>query len=447
MRKWFNKLRHSSFFVSVFKVGSGQLVAQLLSLISVPILSRIYSDVAYGDSALIISTASILINASMLGLSSPVMKPKEDEEAKTVFTTAFLVNAVICTAFTVIFAALSKTFMVFEVSGSYHVALMLMWLYIIFFANSSLLTVYVNRKGAYNKLFFNPIIGAAAQFVVAIPLGLLGFDYRGFIITNIIQNLIICIHLMWGDNPFAREYGLSEFIRVFKEYKDYILFEYPSELIGQVGIEYPTQYFGRTFGAQELGGYLLCVRVMMYPIRLIAAPISTVYFRTATEYYREGKNLAPFTYKMISRILLISAIPVTAFIFISEPLFGFVLGAHWREAGMLAGFLIIQYVLLFCSQTTSCCRVAIDKQRTNLAVIIVRLIVTIVSFTLGYGVFGTMTATVFCYSFGQCLYNVYDLSVNFYCMDKKYLWKFVSLSLSYILVMFSMVGVKYVVLK
>ena len=85
----FEKIKNSTFFVSVFKVGSGQLIAQIFSLISVPILSRIYADVAYGDTALITSTAAILTNISTFGLSSAIMKPREDEEAKVVLPPPF----------------------------------------------------------------------------------------------------------------------------------------------------------------------------------------------------------------------------------------------------------------------------------------------------------------------------------------------------------------------
>lgn len=78
----FEKIKNSTFFVSVFKVGSGQLIAQIFSLISVPILSRIYADVAYGDTALITSTAAILNSFCIFGLTSAIMKPEDDEEAK-----------------------------------------------------------------------------------------------------------------------------------------------------------------------------------------------------------------------------------------------------------------------------------------------------------------------------------------------------------------------------
>lgn len=54
IRKTFNAIKKSSFFISAFKVGSGQVIAQFFSLVSVPILWRIYSDVAYEDTPLIL---------------------------------------------------------------------------------------------------------------------------------------------------------------------------------------------------------------------------------------------------------------------------------------------------------------------------------------------------------------------------------------------------------
>ena len=132
---------------------------------------------------------------------------------------------------------------------------------------------------------------------------------------------------------------------------------------------------------------------------------------------------------------MLSAIPVALFIQISEPLFVLAFGKAWREAGALASFLIIQYVLLFCSQTVSYCRVTIEKQRINLLISIMQLIVAAVSCSVGYSVFGEMKATVMCFSLGQCIYNICDMAVNFACMNKKYLWKYLMISVPYVVVM------------
>lgn len=437
IRKLFNKIRNSQFASSVLKVGSGQLISQVISIITVPILSRIYADTAYGDTAFITSTAAVIIDLSIFSLNSAIMKPEKLEDAKKVFTTAFLLNAMVATMLVTVCLILQRQFFLFEVSEDYVTALLLMWLYIITFAANNLMTVYMNKQGKYNKLFFNPIIGSGAQVLVAIPLGLLGFGYKGFLITYIISNAIAVTHMMWKNNPFYRGYRFRHLLEVVKTYKDYILYQCPSNFISTSAIEYPTQYLGRCFTTQQLGGYSLCVRVMKYPIRLIATPISTVYFRTATEYHREGKNLAAFTYKMISRILLISAVPVAVFILFSEPIFAFILGESWREAGALAGFLVIQYVIMFCSQTTSYCRVSLGRQKVNLLVTSVNLIISVGSCVAGYMLFHSMEGTVFCYSLGQCIYGIIDMAVNFYIMDKKYLWKYLGVSVAYTVLMFA----------
>lgn len=442
------KFRQNQFFVSAFKVGSGQFIAQAMSLLSVPILSRIYSDLSYGNTALITSTASILINAAALGLTSAIMKPEDDDEAKIVFTTAVTVNFTIVTGFVLICALLGHKTKLFSVSGSYGLALAMMWMYAILYSLSLLMEVYVNRQGRYNRLFVNPIIGSITNFVVAIPLGLLGFGYEGFMITYIIQYMCICVHMMWGNNPFASHYRFRDFRYVMRTYKEYILFQYPSNFIANFGTEYPTQYLGRIFTTQQLGGYSLCVRVMKYPIRLIATPISTVYFRTATEYQRKGKNLSDFTYKMIRGILLVSAVPVALFILTSEWLFAVIFGQAWREAGTLAGFLIIQYVLLFCAQTVSYCRVSIGKQQVNLGISVVQLMVAAGSCMAGYALFGNMESTVLCFSLGQCVYNICDMAINFSCMsrNKKYLWKYLAISVPYVLVLlFLWIAKEYII--
>ena len=166
-------------------------------------------------------------------------------------------------------ALLYNRIQILSVSGSYSAALIMMWLYTVLYSMSALLTVYANRKGRYNRLFINPIIGSIANFIVAIPLGLLGFGYEGFMLTYIIQYLCVCIHMMWGDFPFKRNYRFKDFIHVIVTYRDYIFYQYPANFIVNFGNEYPTQYFGRIFNAQQLGSYSMCVRIMKYPIRLI----------------------------------------------------------------------------------------------------------------------------------------------------------------------------------
>lgn len=436
-----NKLKNSGFFASVFKVGSGNLIGQAVGVITTPILSRIYSRTAYGDQAILISSATIIATIAMIGLSSAVMQPKERDEARKVYTTAFISNLAITVLITGAGFAVSGWIHYFDVTGSYYVGLLLMFLYIAT-NNTQLLTrIYVNRAGRYNKLFFNPIIGAAANVGIAIPLGLIGFGYQGFVITTIVSNIIMIVHMTRGDNPFIR-IGAGEMKRIYIQYKDYILFQYPAGIINNFSTEYPTQFLGRVFDAVTLGGYSMCLKIFHYPIRLIANPISTVYFKTATEYHREGRNLAEFTYKLISSVLLISFLPVVACCTFAEPIFAFVLGAQWESAGTIAALLAVQFVMLFCTDCTSYCRVSIGRQKSNLMFAAVRFSVITASATGGYLIFGTLLGTIAVFSICSSLIYVFDMSLNFYFLDRTYLKKYLRIALTYEAVMAAGMAIK-----
>lgn len=436
-------LTGNGFFKSVMKVGSGNLIGQAVALITTPILSRIYSDAAYGDRAIVVSTAAIIMNISTLGLNSAIMKPSEDDESKRVFTTALYLNLFVSSVVAVGCLLLQYFFHLIDVSGSYSISLLLMWLYMISYTAQSLMLIYTNRKGKYNRLFFNPIIGAVANIVLAIPLGLLGFGYEGFLITTIISQTIQVIHMAWKDMPILKGYKWHDFKYVIKNYKEYILFQYPSNFLMNTGNEYPTQFLGRNFTSEELGSYSMCLNILKYPIRLIAGPVSTVYFKTATEYHRQGKNLADFTYKMISKILLISFIPVVVCCIFSEKIFVFVLGESWEMAGTIAAVKAVEYVMLFCADCVGYCRVSIGKQKTNLVYTIIKLVVIVIFSVLGYSVFHSLMGTILLITVGNTLLHIFDMTINFYYLNKKAMWKYLAIAISYAIFVAAVLAFKY----
>lgn len=445
--KLVDKIKNKSvFFKSVLKVGSGNLIGQSISVITVPILSRIYDSIAYADYALLTSTATIVINIATLGLTSAIMNPEKEEEAKKILTTESLLTVLAATVFAVGCYAIQDMYAVIDVSGSYIIALLLAWIYIAVTNMQLMVGVYINKQGKYNKLLVNPIIGAVANVIIAIPLGLLGFGYQGFVITSVSSNLIMIVHMIWKNWPFYKGYTLSDAVYVIKTYKDYVLFQYPANFISNVATEYPTQFLGRTFSTVSLADYSMCLRVLKYPIRLIATPISTVYFRTATEMHRDGNNLGEFTYKMIKKILFVSFFPVVICVIVAEPVFGFVLGDSWSAVGTVASVLAAQYAMMFCSQCVSYCRVAIGKQASNLLYGTVWLVFIAVACALGFKISHSIMGTILAFSIAQSVIYILDMGLNFYYINKKMLTKYMSLACMYSIGIYAAVFIKMAII-
>ena len=131
--------------------------------------------------------------------------------------------------------------------------------------------------------------------------------------------------------------------------------------------------------------------------------------------------------------MAIAFIPLTVAVFWGEQLFVWVLGPSWSEAGKFAGFLIVQYVFMFCTNCTSYCRVAIGRQKVNFVISILRLVIISLSVFMGAFLSGDLFYTIIFFAVGSSLYLIIDMTMNFYCMGK-YWTKYLIFALIYFFV-------------
>ena len=86
------------------KLGAGTILAQIISLVSIPIISRIYDPAEYGHLTLILSVTAILIPVATFRIETLIVVSDTDEEAaKLLSISAKLTLIVSVTLFAVIF--------------------------------------------------------------------------------------------------------------------------------------------------------------------------------------------------------------------------------------------------------------------------------------------------------------------------------------------------------
>lgn len=427
----FSKIKDSAFWTSVAVLVSGVALSQLIGLFTTPIVSRLYNPAAYGEYAIIVSTASIVANVASLGLGSAIMVAKTDEESEDVFVVSFFSTLFLATLILGIMLIVSPFRHFFDFGANYLGGCFLVYGFVITNSLSCLLNIYINRKRLNRVLFYNSLISSLATLFITIPLGILKSGSIGLLSAYILSGIIANIQMIYHSNPFRRLPRFNTFISVYKNYKNFILYQYPSNFIGDFAIQIPTQVFSSTFGNANLGSYSMNEKILGIPSRLIGTPINTIYFRTASEYSKEGKNLEEFTYSLVTKIMLLALIPILITVIWGQEIFKWVLGTTWGEAGRLAGFLIVQYVFMFCENCTSYCRVAIGKQRANLLVSILRVAIVGLSIFLGIKIYGDLFNTIIFFTVGSSLYLIIDMAINFYCMGK-YHAKYTAFATAYI---------------
>jgi O-antigen/teichoic acid export membrane protein len=428
-------IMQSDFLKSVSVLFSGNLIANAISFASIPIISRIYSQEAFGEYAVMTSLATIIITIVSFGMTSAIMAPRDDHEAKEILTIVGGVEVVLIATISLGFIILSQYVKILNVSLGTFYSSVLFFFYSVVLGLFYLLAVLTNKQRLNRVLFWNALINALAMFVLAIPLGLLGMKGDGLMVAAIISYLVADIQMIWHTHPFVF-INKNRIIYIIKKYKDFIFYQYPSNLVGSFAQQYPNQFFSNQFGNASLGGYAMCERILGVPMRLIGSPINTVYFRHASIYTKEGRDLSAFTFKLISILLAISFLPILILFICSEPLFTFILGEEWTEVGNIVSILIIPYFLSFCCNCITYCLVVIDKQRVNLVLTIVQFVLVGGALMIGLYLSQGFMYILTLYAWALIIYHVFHLLAIFYYL-RKHFFRFCSLILLYIVAIYS----------
>jgi O-antigen/teichoic acid export membrane protein len=432
------KIKGNTILRSVSILVSGNIIGRLIALFTLPIVSRLYSLEDFGENGVIIATAGIIVNLGGLGLNSAVMAPDNDKESCIIFKVAFYSASSIYFFLFVVFLVLSPWYELVQTSLPYLITCLLIFLLAFSSQLNSLLNIYVNRKGMNRVLFNNAIISAVSTLFITIPFGVMSFGVIGLVGAALISGLVCALQMIYYANPFKEKIIWSDFITIFKKYKDFIFYQYPSNFIGNFAALYPMRFFSSNFGNVKLGTYNMNERILGIPLNFLAAPITTIYFRTASQQKNQLDQLARFTYRLIKNIMLVAIIPIIVLALWGEELFGFVLGNQWSAAGKMASVLVIQYVFNFCSNSISYCRVALNRQKLNLWVVIIRFILTVVSLVVGMYIFDNLFDVVVLFSISMTLFFIIDMALNFYALQR-YIVRYLIFSVVYALSAFLLV--------
>ena len=432
------KIKRNDVLKSISILVSGNIIGRFIALVTMPIVSRLYSPEEFGENGVIVATAAIIVNLGGLGLNSAVMAPNNDKESNIVFKVAFFTSSFIYIVLFFLSLVFSSWYQLAHTTLPYLITCSMIFLVAFSSQLNSLLNVYINRKGMNRVLFYNAIISSLSTLFITIPLGFLRFGVLGLIGAALVSGLLCALQMIYHANPFREKIIWSDFKTVFKKYKNFILYQYPSNFIGSFATQYPTRFFSANYGNEKLGNYNMNERILGIPLHFLAAPITIIYFRTASQQQDQRDELARFTYRLIKNIMLVAIIPIVVLALWGEKLFGFALGNQWSAAGKLASVLVIQYVYDFCSSSISYCRVALNRQKLNLWVVIIRLILAVASLYIGMYIFEDLFAVIVLFSISMTVFFVIDMALNFYALQR-YMVKYLIFSVVYALLAFLLV--------
>lgn len=358
-------------------LGSG--VGQVIALAVLPILSRVYTDEQFGLLTGFIAITSITGTFVVFRLEAAIPLPKSDRTAAAVAWLGIGIGAAGSLTIGLIGPVVAVPFA--EMFRLPDLAPVWWWVAAATFAVvlDKVLLTWMVREKRYKALAARNFLQGVGQAGFQVGFGYAPFKSVGLLIGWILGRVVALGGLFSGGGLFAqgvpRPRDLAD---AWRRYRRFPLVASWAALLNVLGQQAPFLLLGAYYGQATLGLIGMTTRVLTAPVTLIGQAVSRVFQGEGSEAIRLGtKPLRPIlraNVKALSAISLPIALILTV---VSPPLFSFVLGSQWREAGVYAQILAFGYAAQLIVSPISQTLLILEKQGAQLAWDASRMVVTV----------------------------------------------------------------------
>lgn len=395
----------SEFAKNTFKLTIGTSVAQAIPMIFYPVLGRIFTPGDFGLLATIASITAIISVYSTGMYDRSILITDTKKEAANVIGLVLLMSF-----FILLISYFILQFIIVQYTTWLKDPQLKEWLFIC--PISAFMVIIYNcynewsvRNKYFTNLSWNKIINAGSTTLGKLFFGIIKITSNGLIVGDVIGRTISAIgcivRALQKDKEVFFQISFKRMKYLSKRYIEFPLYSLPGQLINTIVGQLPIIMIASIFNNIEVGYFAMTMNVLSVPISVISIAIRDTFRQKANEDYKKHGNcryLFNKTFKILSTFAILGS---TILIFILPELFSVLLGNQWRLAGEYSQILLPMIAIAFVTNSLNGVLIIVEKMKIDLFFQIYYLIITILSFWLGYWIFHNMKMTLLFYAFGR----------------------------------------------
>lgn len=343
------------------KISTGTAAGQVFSIISLPIITRIYGAEVIGIWASIFAISIIICTVSDCGLLQSLMVEKE-EKVKVTYNVILNLILIISLSASLPVYLYCKQILDYSNPMAFLVIIFSV-LYALTYQQVQLNYTLLNRNGNYNILMKNPVINQISASVISILLGILGFRTYGYFIGVTAGQFLTLLHMRRFIPYHFQIAKWSDVKVVIAEHKNYVLYQMPVNITLQARDQVPNLLIGTLWGDNILGYYSLSQKLLNIPITFIGYALGRVFYQRCAEMKRCGTNIASFFYRNLRRALVLAIIPMGLLAAYGDAAIVMFFGKEYEVAGIIVRIIVYRSFFAFVSAATRSIDIILDKQQ------------------------------------------------------------------------------------
>jgi O-antigen/teichoic acid export membrane protein len=323
-------------FRQVLAVGISGLGGQLLTLVTLPVLSRLYPPESFGGWGLWVSAGLVIGPVATLRYELAVVLPRRDRPAAALVVAALVAALTVSVLTVLVMMPLAVPLFGQHALEQLGGAIWTLSLLVFLSASFQCGLAWSTRRMAFAVYSFAQFLLPAATAFAQIGAALLNIRGSGGLIAGTLIGYLVAVGFMWV-RMLARDGAIlgsgMSFRRVFavaRRFSQYPLYMTPYTVLGTLRDR--TVYFliGKFGTAEAVGHYTMAQRVANVPSSFASGAIRPVFFQHAAR--RELSELGPTVFAVIAGLLATTVPNLIVFWFHAEAIVTMVLGAPWRAA-------------------------------------------------------------------------------------------------------------------
>jgi O-antigen/teichoic acid export membrane protein len=323
-------------FKNISILVSASAAAQVLTVLSLPILSRLFDDTSFGIFQIYISTLNMLLMIAAMRYEMAILA------ANTKFRYRNLVKIVFrlilfMSGLSVVFCFVLWPFL-YDWLGNLVDLLYFIPFMILVGGGFYAITHIVIREQEYKISAKSKLVQAMSYVLFGILLGLGKFSVFGLVLADLISKLISSLWLLLklpqiGKLMF-RPLNWAHAKLVAFRFKDYPIYALPGSLMSaSIGLLVPLTFFAM-YDLSVAGQYAIVERFVLLPVGVIAAAAGQVFTGDFSKQARINDTNLNETFRyIVFKLFLIGIFPTLVLYLAGPEVVPFLFGSQWGLAG------------------------------------------------------------------------------------------------------------------
>ncbi|WP_179991432.1 lipopolysaccharide biosynthesis protein [Acinetobacter sp. YH16058] len=361
-----NKLNaQGGFLKAVSVLVGGAAFAQVIGLICLPILTRLYTPEDYSILGVYVAIVAILSVVTCLRFDIAIPIPESTTEGRAVLYLALISN-IVFTLLLFLMLVLTYPYLIqFELVKKISFWIWLIPLGVSLTGFYSALQYWATRNKRFKVIAKTRVTQAVFSNASSMGLGFSSLGFSGLIVGQLLSYFGGLFRLTSDTLRDKNKYKEINLKKTFIKYQNFPKYSTLEGLANTSAIQLPLIIIAIYVAGPEVGYLMLAMKVLGIPMGLIGSAISQVYLSNAGEFYKKEK-LYSYTKNIVNRIFKIVFFPFVALMLLSPYIFEWVFGKSWSDLGYYIMGMIPWYFMQILSSPVSMSLHVLNKQKIAL---------------------------------------------------------------------------------